>query len=48
LALLGAVDAPEAETFTVLEVQDFERVAVVDGDDEAGEVGGTVRGIRAD
>ena len=38
LALLRAVDATEADTFRVLVVQDFEGVAVEDGDDRAGEV----------
>jgi len=33
-----AVDAVDAETFSVVVVQDFEGVAVEDGDDEAGEV----------
>ena len=33
-----AVDAVEADTFSVVVVQDFEGVAVEDGDDGAGEV----------
>ena len=37
-ALLGAVDAAETDAFRVVVVQDFERVAVEDGDDLAGEV----------
>jgi hypothetical protein len=37
LALLRAVDAVQADTFGVVIVQDFERVAVEDGDDLAGE-----------
>jgi hypothetical protein len=39
LALLGAVDAAEADTLRVGVVQDFDGVAVEDGDDGAGEVG---------
>jgi hypothetical protein len=35
LAFLRAVDAAEADTFRVLVVQDFEGVAVEDGNDEA-------------
>jgi hypothetical protein len=35
-ALLRAVDAAQADAFRVLVVQDFEDVAVEDGDDEAG------------
>jgi hypothetical protein len=35
-ALLRAVDAAQADAFRVLVVQDFECVAVEDGDDEAG------------
>ena len=38
MALLGAVDAVEADTFRVLVVQDFECIAIEDEDDEAGEV----------
>jgi len=38
LALFWTVDAVEADTFRVVIVQDFERVAVKDGDDGAGEV----------
>jgi hypothetical protein len=36
--LLGAVDATEVDTFWVVVMQDFERVAVEDRDDAAGEV----------
>jgi hypothetical protein len=39
LALLWAVDAAEADVFRKLVVQNFERVAVEDGDDGADEVG---------
>jgi hypothetical protein len=39
LFLLRTVDTAEADTFGVLVVQDFEGVAVEDGDDGAGEVG---------
>ena len=39
LAFLRAVDAAEADAFRVLVVQDFDGVAVEDGDDGAGEVG---------
>ena len=39
LAFLWAVDAAEADTFRVVVVQDFDGVAVEDGDDGAGEVG---------
>jgi hypothetical protein len=38
LALLRAVDAAQADAFRVLVVQDFEGVAVEDGDDGVGEV----------
>ena len=38
LALLGAVDAAQTDAFGVVIVQDFEGVAVEDGDDGAGEV----------
>ena len=38
LALLRTVDAAEADAFRALVVQDFEGVAVEDGDDGAGEV----------
>ena len=41
LTFLGAVDAPETDTFRMLVEQHFEGVAVEDGDDEAGEVGST-------
>ena len=40
LALFWTVDAAEADTFRVLVVQDFDGVAVEDGNDGAGEVGG--------
>jgi hypothetical protein len=35
LALLGAVDAVQADAFRVLVVEDFEGIAVEDPDDEA-------------
>jgi hypothetical protein len=38
--LLRAIDAAEADAFSVAIVQDFDGVAVEDGDDGAGEVGG--------
>jgi hypothetical protein len=38
LAFLGAVDAAEADTFSVLVVQDFDGIAVEDRDDGAREV----------
>ena len=44
LAFFGAVDAAEADTFMALVAQDFDRVAVEDGNDMAGEVGGVSRG----
>ena len=40
LALLRAVDPVEADTFSMAVVQNFDGVAVEDGDDLAGEVGG--------
>jgi hypothetical protein len=39
LAFLGAVDAAQADTLMGGVVQDFNRVAVEDGDDGTGEVG---------
>lgn len=39
LAFLRAVDVAEADAFRPLVVQDFDGVAVEDGDDGAGEVG---------
>ena len=39
LALFWTVDAAEADAFRVVVVQDFELVAVEDGDDRAGEIG---------
>jgi hypothetical protein len=39
LAFLRAVNADEADAFRVLVVEDFEGIAVEDGDDGAGEVG---------
>ena len=36
---LGAVDSAEADTFNVLVVQDFDGVAIEDGNDGASEVG---------
>jgi hypothetical protein len=41
LALLGAVDAFEADAFGAGVVQNFDRIAVENGNDGAGEVGGT-------
>ena len=38
LAFLRAVDAAEADTFSMMAVQDFEGVAVEDGNDGAGEI----------
>ena len=38
LALLGAVDAAEADAFRAVVVQNFDSVAIEDGDDGAGEV----------
>ena len=38
LALLGAVDPAEADAFRVVIMQDFDGVAVEDGDDGAGEI----------
>jgi hypothetical protein len=40
LAFLRTVDATETDAFRVLVVQDFECVAVEDGDDSASEIGG--------
>jgi hypothetical protein len=40
LAFLRAIDPAEADAFSVAVVQDFEGVAVEDGDDRAGEVSG--------
>ena len=40
LALLRAVDPAETDAFSFAIVQNFEGVAVEDGDDSAGEVGG--------
>ena len=37
-------DTVEADTFSLLDVQDFDGVAVEDADDMAGEVGGVSRG----
>jgi hypothetical protein len=39
LAFLWAVDAGKTDAFRVLVVQDFDGVAVEDGDDGAGEIG---------
>jgi hypothetical protein len=39
LAFFWAVDAIKADAFGVMVVQDFDGVAVEDGDDGAGEVG---------
>jgi hypothetical protein len=41
LAVLGTVDAAEADAFCMVAVQDFDRVAVEDGDNGAGEVSET-------
>jgi len=38
LALLWAIDATETDTFRAVIVQDFEGVAVEDGDDGTGEI----------
>jgi hypothetical protein len=38
LALLRAVDAPETDALSAVIVQDFDGVAVEDGDDGAGEL----------
>jgi hypothetical protein len=38
LDFLKAIDSAETDAFRVLVVQDFEGVAVEDGDDEAGEI----------
>jgi len=43
LAFLRAIDTAESDAFRVLVVQDFERVAVEDRNDGAGEVDGTDR-----
>ena len=43
LAFLRAVDAAEEDTFRMVAVQHFEGVAVEDGNDGAGEVGGNDR-----
>jgi hypothetical protein len=39
LTFLRAVDATESDTFRICVVQDFDGIAVEDGDDGAGEVG---------
>ena len=39
LAFLRAVDAAKTDAFSVVTVQNFNSVAVEDGDDRAGEVG---------
>jgi hypothetical protein len=41
LAFLRAVDAPQADTFSAVVVQDFEGVAVHYPDYTSGEIGGT-------
>ena len=38
-AFLRTLDTAESDTFSVVVVQDFERVVVEDGDDRSGEVG---------
>ena len=43
MAFLRAIDTAESDAFRVLVVQDFERVAVEDRNDGAGEVDGTDR-----
>lgn len=48
LLFLRTIDAAEADAFRVLVVQDFEGVAVEDGDDGAGEVGGIGLGSRCE
>jgi hypothetical protein len=40
LAFLRAIDAAQADAFSMMAVQDFEGVAVENGDDGAGEVRG--------
>jgi hypothetical protein len=40
VVFLRAVDTTETDTFSVVVVQHFDGVAVEDGDDGAGEVGG--------
>jgi hypothetical protein len=44
LACLRAVDAAEADTLRVGVVQDFDGIAVEDGDNRAGEVSGRRKG----
>jgi hypothetical protein len=44
LAFLRAVDAAEADAFSMVAVQYFDGVAVNNGDDMAGVVGGVSRG----
>ncbi len=39
MAFLGTVDAIESDAFSAAVVQDFDGVAVEDGDDGAGKVG---------
>ena len=39
LAFIRAVDAAKTDAFSVVTVQNFDSVAVEDGDDRAGEVG---------
>jgi hypothetical protein len=46
LAFLRTVDPVEADTFRVLVVQDFEGVAVEDGDDLAGEISNGLGGAE--
>lgn len=41
LPLLRTVDAAEADTFRALVMEDFDRLAVENGDNGAGEVGST-------
>ena len=44
LALLWTVDATQTDTFGVSVVEDFDSIAIKDGDDKAREVGGLSRG----
>jgi hypothetical protein len=44
LTFLWTVDATQTDTFGVSVVEDFDSIAIKDGDDEAREVGGVSRG----
>jgi hypothetical protein len=46
LALIRAVDAVEADTFRVSVVEDFEGIAVEDGDDGVGEFSERILGEK--